>query len=138
MKRIVAIMILLFFVNGIAGTETGNRSPVTGDGRPETGNRFPSSVVIQKAPDEWIATDKAQHLTASMILTGLAAYRLAHYSDWNRDASLRGGAGFALGLGILKEISDLHKPFPYNRFSLKDLVADLTGIALGVLLLGWW
>ena len=80
--------------------------------------------------DQWLGPDKLRHLATSVILTGMcfqgydrSGCRLSH---------ARGYAALsALGLGILKEERDRRKTY----FSWKDLVADIVGIGVGVLVL---
>ncbi|HDQ44709.1 MAG TPA: hypothetical protein ENN17_04305 [bacterium] len=128
----LSIILGIVLIGGVAYGGEGTNTTDGTLGMPRRTSNF------HQAPDRWIARDKAQHLVASMILTGMKTYRLHHVSGWGRERSLHAGAVLTFGLGVMKEIYDLRKPFPQNRFSLKDLTADLAGIALGVLLLGWW
>jgi uncharacterized protein YfiM (DUF2279 family) len=83
--------------------------------------------------DEWIAPDKAKHLIASMIAT-VFSYNLSK-SNFNlsEDNSKFIGVSFSLSLGIAKEIRDSFKE--NNFFSYKDLIADLAGIGIGMILI---
>ncbi len=81
--------------------------------------------------DEWLAKDKGMHLVGSFITTGvttLSLKRLAGYSDTK---SVNLGITFSLGLGLSKELYDGQQE--KNRFSYKDLTADLIGSVLAYL-----
>jgi len=118
--------ILLVLVLQIPGTDAAAERFRHSDANP---------VMVQ---DKWLARDKAQHLMASFILTGTMMYRFHQYEGWTASNSRIAGAGVTFGLGILKEWRDLYKPAPFDRFSWKDLIADLAGICLGVFFLEWW
>lgn len=80
-----------------------------------------------RAPDRWVAEDKLQHFAMSFAATGMSygAARLALEPGPARGAA----AGFALSLGVGKELADRSRGRP---FSLKDLAWDVAGVALGV------
>jgi uncharacterized protein YfiM (DUF2279 family) len=86
--------------------------------------------------DRWFAKDKAQHIAVSFIATGFSAYRLKHDVGWRGGDARRGGAAFAITLGLGKEFSD--RTHPNNHFCFKDLAADGIGIAAALLLVGSW
>jgi len=83
--------------------------------------------------DAWFGEDKAHHFMMSFMLTwwGTINHDLMHNHGSNQ--AIRAGAGFSFALGLAKEIRDSR--MPKNRFSLKDLAADLLGIGLAVLLM---
>jgi len=83
--------------------------------------------------DQWLARDKALHFGVSLISV-LAIKTLADNSlNFERDAATFAGAGIAFSLGFGKEVWDGQKP--NNHFSYKDLVADVAGILIGVLII---
>jgi uncharacterized protein YfiM (DUF2279 family) len=86
--------------------------------------------------DDWFAQDKARHLLGSFVLTGAVAYCCRHKQEWSKENSTVFAAGLTLSMGIGKEMNDLRTREHY--FSWKDVVADITGIFLGVILLSWW
>jgi uncharacterized protein YfiM (DUF2279 family) len=94
------------------------------------------TVAVRKSVDAWFAKDKAQHFVVSFLLTGAASYATRTRWNWSRPESVKWGVGLTLSLGILKEIRDLRHP--RTQASLKDLTADILGVASGVLLLSWW
>lgn len=83
--------------------------------------------------DEWLGSDKVKHFGASFLLVVLGKVGSKEVLKFDRAASSISAVGSALLIGFAKEvIDDLNSK---NIFSLKDLVADLLGIALAVLLL---
>jgi uncharacterized protein YfiM (DUF2279 family) len=105
------------------------------------GNAEQTSVILESGEDEtpkafkedrWFAKDKALHLTASLILTGVS-YRVYHDEFENPEVNSRVFAsGLTLLLGLGKEVVDTQTP--QGTASLKDLAADGVGILLGLLL----
>jgi len=86
----------------------------------------------QAPQDRWLALDKLKHLTVSAVLTGLS-YNFFRYDLHNTRTDAIGlSCGFTLSLGLMKEYADSRKPKGYASF--KDVVADIAGIALGILL----
>ena len=77
-------------------------------------------------PDRWLAEDKLQHFALSFAATAMTygGARLAVDAETARPAA----AGVAMTLGIGKELVDLRAG---ARFSLKDLMWDAAGVALG-------
>ena len=86
--------------------------------------------------DHWFSEDKAKHVAASFILTGVTTYYCRHRQKWSGEKSVVFGAGLTFSMGMGKEIVDLKSDD--HLFSWKDLTADLVGIGLGVVLLSWW
>jgi len=94
------------------------------------------SVKIKKAKtkkvDKWWGKDKAEHFLVSAFLAGVC-YKIYHNELHNReDHSLYFSTGFTLSLGLGKEIYDQTRP--QKRFSYKDLIYDLLGIGVGLLI----
>lgn len=81
------------------------------------------------APDRWLAEDKVRHFAASFAATGMA-YGGARFA-LDRRSARTAAVGVALALGLAKELADARAGGP---FSLKDLVWDAAGVALGMLL----
>ncbi len=93
----------------------------------------PKSQFSQKISDSFWGADKAQHFMGSLMSTVLV-HQILHRSCKRDFRSSRNIAiGFSFSLGILKEIRDSRQPG--NHFSWKDLLADVAGIAAGVVLL---
>ncbi len=102
-------------------------SPLAGPVRligPEVG--YGTRALVPPPADRWLAEDKGRHFAMSFAVTGMGygAARMALDPAPARSAA----AGFAMLLGIGKEIVDAHQS---EMFSLKDLVWDAAGVALG-------
>ncbi len=81
--------------------------------------------------DDWIATDKGQHFLGSFMATGIATLSLKRFAGYSSSKSINIGVSFSLSLGLLKETYDGRNN--WQRFSYKDLTADLLGTFLGYL-----
>jgi len=82
--------------------------------------------------DSWFGKDKAHHFLTSAFLSGIGYYFLHEEHNFPNRISQQGGFCFSVSLGLMKEIRDGLKP--KNAFSVKDLVADLLGTTVGILL----
>jgi len=91
----------------------------------------------QKQPkltiDPWLAPDKGYHFLGSFMITVGGAQLLMRASEQEKQQSVIMGAGFSFTLGLSKEIYDSTRRG--NRFSYKDLLANLAGIFAGVCIL---
>ncbi len=83
-----------------------------------------------RAPDTWFAHDKLEHLIVSAFLSGTCCSILRDFYNNSQESSVYFSASFTLGVGLGKELHDLHAPT--GRFSYKDLIADIVGIGLGL------
>jgi len=86
-----------------------------------------------KKSDKYLGPDKSKHFTASMI-SSVFFYRI--FENQLKVDDSQGkiySISFTLSLGVAKELYD--KSRPGNYFSWKDILADLTGIAVGVILI---
>ncbi|HUG42142.1 MAG TPA: hypothetical protein VMM12_16860 [Longimicrobiales bacterium] len=79
------------------------------------------------ARDPWLAEDKLQHFSLSFGATAMG-YGGARFL-LEPDAALVTAGATALGLGIAKELMDVRSG---AWFSVKDLVWDAAGVALGL------
>ena len=86
-----------------------------------------------KIEDEWLAFDKVQHFTYSLLLTLSTQYVLVNNMNMDEEDSLLISVFSSLSTGIMKERSDMKKPKGY--FSKKDMVADCLGIFLAVVVI---
>lgn len=93
-----------------------------------------SSVVNdQRASDSWFGKDKADHFTLSAALTAAQYYALHRELEMPSRRSLQAAVSGTALIGVVKEIYDATAR---KRFaSKKDLVADVLGIALTVVLI---
>jgi putative lipoprotein len=83
--------------------------------------------------DHWFGQDKAHHFMASAFLTGFSYYMMKQEFDQTKETATLSAVSFSLSIGLAKEIYDRvsRKGTP----SFKDIVADVTGIAVGVFIL---
>jgi len=80
--------------------------------------------------DRWLSEDKFEHIFFSSFLLGLS-YCLYRNELNKSDASARQvGIGIALSIGISKELYDLADR---GNPSFKDILADIVGIVIGIL-----
>ena len=86
-----------------------------------------------KIEDEWLAFDKVQHFTYSLLLTLSTQYVLVNNMNMDEEDSLLISVFSSLSTGIMKERSDMKNPKGY--FSKKDMVADCLGILLAVVII---
>ena len=85
------------------------------------------------AGDRWLASDKASHLASCAFLTAGGFYFLHQEQDVARRQSLLLAGGVAFAMGIGKELYD--RRHPPHVASWKDLLADVVGIGVAVLIL---
>ena len=86
-----------------------------------------------KIEDEWLAFDKVQHFTYSLLLTLSTQYVLVNNMNMKEENALPFSVISSLSAGIMKERLDMKKPKGY--FSKKDMVADCLGIFLAVVVI---
>lgn len=82
--------------------------------------------------DRWLARDKAAHASLSCALVGFGYHWATRESGSGRPAARTGSALITLSLGTAKEARDGCSQG--NRFSWKDLAADVLGTACGIIL----
>jgi uncharacterized protein YfiM (DUF2279 family) len=102
-------------------------------GKIQAGVQEDTVYVLKNQGDRWFGDDKIRHAVGSMILTTLSAQIAIRKFDAAQTTGIRTGAGITLGLGFLKETYDQTKED--NFFSYKDLLADIVGITIGILIL---
>ena len=66
-----------------------------------------------KIEDEWLAFDKVQHFTYSLLLTLTTQYVLVNNMNMDEEESLLISVFSSLSTGIMKERSDMKKPKGY-------------------------
>jgi uncharacterized protein YfiM (DUF2279 family) len=79
--------------------------------------------------DRWIAKDKLQHFSSSMMIFVTNYYYQDRYLELSEATVIVGSYTLSVSLGIGKEILDFAGPKRY--FSLKDLIADIAGNIAG-------
>lgn len=82
--------------------------------------------------DSWFGKDKVDHFLVSSFLTAGSFYLIKEEQNLSQQKSMILSIGFAFSLGIAKEIRD--GLMRSNAASVKDVVADILGIGIGVFL----
>ena len=85
-----------------------------------------------KASDRWLGWDKLEHLGVSAFLSGVSYSVLHEFYNNSRESSVYFSVSFTLSAGLGKEFYD--SKTPGGTFSYKDLIADILGIGLGLIL----
>ncbi|MDZ7330897.1 MAG: hypothetical protein ONB13_01410 [candidate division KSB1 bacterium] len=80
--------------------------------------------------DSWFGRDKVHHFLTSAFLSAAGYYVLRDEQKYANRTAQAGCLTFSISMGLAKEIRDGMKP--QNAFSVKDLVADVLGAALGL------
>ncbi len=92
-------------------------------------------IVQKTAHDSWVSRDKGLHLVGSMISTIAVSKISQTFYAKSHSESIKIGIGFTFGLGLGKELWDSTKK--NNKFSYKDLTADIIGIIIGSAILNF-
>ena len=128
-KKIQWLILLIIFVwQGAVASEKFHRSLLSYSVRSDK-----LQTLKKKSGDSWIGRDKGLHLVGSMISTIAISKTSQTFFNNSHDQSLKLGIGVTFGLGLGKELWDSTKK--NNKFSYKDLTADIVGILIGSVLL---
>ncbi len=90
------------------------------------------SITVPKT-DAFFAPDKGKHFMASLYSTVFIAKLSEKTVSIDKDKARSFAVCITLGLGVAKEFADKHKTGGF--FSWKDLLADLAGISVGLIIL---
>lgn len=90
---------------------------------------------IRWANDAWVGQDKRLHFTASALLTLSGQYVFVNKAGLSESRALPLSAGYALWLGLAKEMDDAQRPGG-SGFSHKDLVWNVLGTGAALLIIG--
>ncbi|MDQ7799157.1 MAG: DUF2279 domain-containing protein [Candidatus Edwardsbacteria bacterium] len=82
--------------------------------------------------DSWLGRDKLSHFAVSLAAVGLANHWLEAESAEPPVRARNTAVAFSLSLGMVKELHDGAQKG--DRFSFKDLAADILGAAAGTVL----
>ena len=91
---------------------------------------------VEKNPeikDDWIAIDKLQHFSYSLLISLGCQYILVNKMNKSEDYSLPISSAFSFSTGLLKELND--KRGKYGYLSLKDMVANFGGIMVAAVII---
>ena len=83
--------------------------------------------------DDWIAIDKVQHFSYSLLISLGCQYILVNKMNNTEKSSLPISSAFSFSAGLLKELNDQKGKNGY--FSLKDMVANVGGIMVGAIII---
>lgn len=90
------------------------------------------SLLSSSPEDPWISEDKGKHLLTSFVVTSLSG-SASRAAGLGPRESAAAGAAVGAGVGVWKELRDMRDP--RGSASLRDLVWDLAGVGVAVLLL---
>ncbi len=96
-------------------------------------NKIIPSLNTYSVTDKFKTPDKAQHFMGSMISTVLIYNICREPLDIQNNNSKIIAVGITFGLGISKEMYDHSRT--HGMFSWRDLLADLAGIGVGIILI---
>ena len=83
--------------------------------------------------DDWIAIDKLQHFSYSLLISLGCQYVLVNKMNNTEKSSLPISSAFSFSAGLLKELNDQKGKNGY--FSLKDMVANFGGIIFAAIVI---
>ena len=83
--------------------------------------------------DDWIAIDKVQHFSYSLLISLGCQYFLVNKMNNTEKSSLPISSAFSFSAGLLKELNDQKGKNGY--FSLKDMVANFGGIIFAAIVI---
>ena len=92
--------------------------------------------IAEKKPeikDDWIAIDKVQHFSYSLLISLGCQYVLVNKMNNTEKSSLPISSAFSFSAGLLKELNDQKGKNGY--FSLKDMVANFGGIIVAAIVI---
>ena len=122
------ILLILSYWQGVAAAEKFNSALLLSTVRSDT-----LQISQKSAGDSWVGRDKGLHLIGSMISTIALSKTSQTFFDKSRSQSLKLGISITFELGLRKELWDSTKK--NNKFSYKDLTANIIGILIGSALL---
>ena len=83
--------------------------------------------------DDWIAIDKLQHFSYSLLISLGCQYALVNKMNNTEKSSLPISSAFSFSAGLLKELNDQKGKNGY--FSLKDMIANFGGIIVAAIVI---
>ena len=92
--------------------------------------KFQLQKITFTVTDSWFSRDKAHHFLTSAFLTTAGYYYSRERNNFSNFKSQQNSICFSLSLGLIKEFRDGMQK--HNSFSWKDLVADILGTAVGL------
>ena len=83
--------------------------------------------------DDWIAIDKVQHFSYSLLISLGCQYILVNKMNNTEKSSLPISSAFSFSAGLLKELNDQKGKNGY--FSPKDMIANFGGIIVAAIVI---
>ena len=120
------ILVVLFFTSLAFSKESGNFDGVNIEIKDSENTNL-------ELRDDWIAIDKVQHLSYSLLISLGCQYILVNKMNNTEKSSLPISSAFSFSAGLLKELNDQKGKNGY--FSLKDMVANVGGIMVGAIII---
>ena len=120
------ILVVLFFTSLSFGKESGNFDGVNIEIKDSENTNL-------ELRDDWIAIDKLQHLSYSLLISLGCQYILVNKMNNTEKSSLPISSAFSFSAGLLKELNDQKGKNGY--FSLKDMVANFGGIIFAAIVI---
>ena len=121
LNKLVLLLICSFFLIEVSWADPPREVPILDDSR---------QTDTLQVSDRWFARDKLEHFGASVFLSGVSYSIFRDFYHNDRESSVFFSAGLTFSLGLGKELYD--QKTPRERFSYKDLVADILGMGLGL------
>ncbi len=87
---------------------------------------------FSKTSDSWFGTDKLRHFMLSAVTTGIVKHNLKTQTEFKDKNVMATAVSFTFSLGVAKEIRDFKSA--KGCASIKDIIADVFGIGVGLLL----
>ena len=120
------ILVILFFTSLALSKESGNFVAVNIE--------FESSENTNpELKDDWIAIDKLQHFSYSLLISLGCQYVLVNKMNNTEKSSLPISSAFSFSAGLLKELNDQKGKNGY--FSSKDMIANFVGILVAAIII---
>ena len=120
------ILVILFFISLGLSKESGNFDGVNIEIKA-------SENTNPELRDDWIAIDKVQHFSYSLLISLGCQYILVNKMNNTEKSSLPISSAFSFSAGLLKELNDQKGKNGY--FSLKDMVANFGGIIVAAIVI---
>ena len=120
-------ILVIFFFTSIAFSKNSNFFDAVNIEVENSENANP------EVKDDWIAIDKLQHFSYSLLISLGCQYVLVNKMNNTEKSSLPISSAFSFSAGLLKELNDQKGKNGY--FSLKDMVANVGGIMVGAIII---
>ena len=120
------ILVVLFFTSLAFSKESGNFDGVNIEIKDSENTNL-------ELRDDWIAIDKVQHLSYSLLISLGCQYILVNKMNNTEKSSLPISSAFSFSTGLLKELNDQKGKDGF--FSFKDMVANFVGIMVGAIII---